>query len=275
MRKTDNSDIEKLLKNMLQLRESSESIHNFKTNNSDNGTIREQTELAAETPTETDKGKNKKLVSRRCAKPDECDIKMQVKYPHEKLDPRHVIETNRNFDQLPLYLLIVGELELVEQEDISKEERNVRIAIAKTLCYHKMYLEDEDLRNGYDQIVKKVERGMQGWDRVFGEHLHEYLNYRVNVNLREQIQEGNTAPFTKVDRKKNRQDENNKMSLENKERVIYCQDYNNQRCRFKDHHKGKFAGKTVTKFHICKKCHQSGEIRSHRETDDFCPRKEA
>ena len=137
-----------------------------------------------------EKNKSRKLVSGKCNKPDESDIKKQVKYPHEKLDPRHVMGTNRSFDNLPLHLLVAGELELAEQEGISENERKGRIAIAKTLCYHKLYLNDGDLRNGYDEIVKKVERGLQEWNQVLGEHLHEFLNYRANVNLREKSATG-------------------------------------------------------------------------------------
>ena len=57
--------------------------------------------------TDSDRGANKNLTSGRCNKPDESGIKIQVKYPHEKLDPRHVIDAKRSFDQLPMQGLFV------------------------------------------------------------------------------------------------------------------------------------------------------------------------
>ena len=135
---------------------------------------------------------------------------LKYKYSHEKLDSRHIAENKKEFNKLPLHLMIAGELEIIEREDITSEEKRARITIAKTLCYHKMYLQDDELRDGYDQMLKKVERGMQGWDPVLGEHLHEYLNYRANVILREKIQKDDqNKEFTKVEHRKSSSDRKN------------------------------------------------------------------
>ena len=60
---------------------------------------------------------------------------------------------------------MAGELELALQEgrSIMEEERKARLNIAKTICYHKQYLSDRDLRIGYDSILKKVEQGREKW----------------------------------------------------------------------------------------------------------------
>ena len=218
--------------------------------------------------------KGKKLVSGKCTKPDEADIKKVVRFPHKHLDSRHA--RNRCFDKLPFSLLIAGELELIAQEDITSNVRKARTAIARTLCYHKTYLDDENLRDGYDHILKKVKRGAQEWDEVLGEHLHEYLHYRANVILRQKLQEEPEQGFTKVEHRKNGQQ--NRRSLPGKaskqeETIIYCHDYNRNECVHRDHHEGHFNGQKVVKFHICRKCHASGEIKSHREGEDSCPRK--
>ena len=168
-------------------------------------------------------------------------------------------------------MLIAGELELIGQEDITENERNARIAIAKTLCYHKLYLKDEELREGYDQILKRIERGTQDWDEALGEHLHELLNYRANVLMREQMSENNNSNFTRVENKRQKERRNDK---ETDNRIIYCQDFNTGNCIHRDHHEGRFAGKKVTRFHICKKCHSVGEMKSHREGSQNCPRKD-
>ena len=193
---------------------------------------------------------------------------MVVKFPREKLDLRH--GKNREFDGLPFNLLIAGELELITSE-IDQDEREARLAVAKTLCYHKNYLKDEDLRDGYDQIMKRVERRQQGWNEVLGEHLHEILDYRVNLIVREKLNEAaessNNQPFIKVD---NRKSSEKRREMDTSAQVIYCQDFNSNRCPHPDHHEGRFAGNKVTKWHVCKKCLEKGKKKSHRSMDEMC-----
>ena len=59
----------------------------------------------AETPPKLDNENSeesrKKLISGKCAKPDDTDIKIVVKYPHENLDKRHV--KDHKFDSLKFY----------------------------------------------------------------------------------------------------------------------------------------------------------------------------
>ena len=97
--------------------------------------------------------KGKKLISGKCTKQDESDIQLVVKFAHEKLDAKHV--QDQVFDQLPCNLLVVGEIEITLLHP--KPERTQRLQIAKTICYHKLYLKDEDLRNGCDCVMKRVE----------------------------------------------------------------------------------------------------------------------
>ena len=131
--------------------------------------------------------KGKKLVSGKCTKPDESDIKQVVKYAHEKLDSRHV--QDRVFDNLPFNMLVAGELEIVMLRTTPPEEREACIQIAKTVCYHKEYLGDEDLRNGYDAILKRVEQGNEVWGAHLGEELHKHYDYRANVIVRNKLQD--------------------------------------------------------------------------------------
>ena len=56
-------------------------------------------------------GRNKKLVSGKCAKPEESDIKLVIKYPHEKLDAKHI--KDRKFDNLEFNILVAGELKII------------------------------------------------------------------------------------------------------------------------------------------------------------------
>ena len=222
----------------------------------------------------TKSDKYKKLTSGKCARPDESDIKRVVKYAHDKLDPRH--STEKEFENLKFNLLIAGELELASQQGISPQERQARLSIAETLCYHKNYLPDEVLREGYDITLKRVECGAQDWDEVIGEHLHEFLHYKANLIMRSMLQsDGDSTPFKFVE---NRKQAGKTPLMENiksnKDQVIYCNAYNMENCRFQDHHEGKFSGQNVTKWHICKKCWSIDNVHKlHRENSEECPRK--
>ena len=70
----------------------------------------------------------------------------------------------------------------------------MRIEIAKTMAYHKQYLGDDDLRSGYDTVLKKVEQGVSTWDVSMGEDLHKLYDYRANVLLREKLAGGDKKP---------------------------------------------------------------------------------
>ena len=212
-----------------------------------------------------DKSDNKKLVSCKCAKPDETDIKVVVKYPHEKLDKKHVQE--RSFDRLEFNNLIAGELEIVANYCQTEEEREAQIDIAKILCYHRKYLDDHDLREGYDSIMKQVEQGSLQWTDSLGEKLHNHLDYHANVITRSRIAQESQP-------RNERRNAAVKTTIDNtKEKVYYCLEYNLGTCPQADNHEGRIGGKRVTKFHICRRCHKEGKYKSHRESDDSCSKK--
>ena len=215
-----------------------------------------------------EKDGKKKLVSGKTTKPDESDIKKQIKFAHEKLDPRHV--KDRIFDTLSASLLVAGELELALQKNITEDERLGRISIAKTVCYHQKYLPDDDLRVGYDTILKRLEQGEEQWSAKLGEDLHVFYDYRANVLLREKT----TSDKSKQKTVSSENDKKEEEGDETKEggRIIYCMEYNLGKCAFDKSHKGKFRGKTgITKWHVCKACLKHGDLEKHAEKDGKCP----
>ena len=222
--------------------------------------------MVADPEGSTTGGKNdKKLVSGRITKPDESDIKKQVKYAHEKLDPRHV--KDRVFDKLDFPLLIAGELELASRPEISMEERVARVEIAKTLCYHKLYLNDEDLRTGYDSVLKTVEQGQEVWSSKLASNLNNHLEFRANVAWREKIDK-----VTNGNKKKDSVSDTSKSDLgsvseEAEPKLIYCMDFNKGICSNQKSHYGKWKGKKLMKWHVCKACLKNSEIKNHAEKD--------
>ena len=207
-------------------------------------------------------------------KADEFDIETVVKYTHEKLDTRHVL--NKEFDKLPFNLLVAGVLELAAQEHISKEERMNRILMAKTICYHRQYLRDEDLRNGYDSIIKKVEQGLESWKSNLGELLHQHYDYRTNIIMRTQIQERNNEEKWKSGEKNGKKEMgmNEGIGKQEGEKPIFCMEFNKGECPQPSSHQGNFGGQRCIKWHICRKCLCFGEFLVHTEVDRECSRRE-
>ena len=210
--------------------------------------------------------RKKKLVSGRCARPDETDIKLVVKYAHEKLDPRHI--SIRDFDQLDFNTLIAGELEIALLEETPLCEATARIEIAKTLCYHRRYLGEKELIKGYDNMLKQVEQGKLTWTDEMSEKLHQHLDYQANVITRDKMLAQQETGFTKVERGK--ASGNGRNNTDGKEKAFYCLEYNLGTCNFKGSHEGRLGTRRITKQHICRKCHREGEIKNHRETDEAC-----
>ena len=154
---------------------------------------------------------------------------------------------------------------------MSADECTAHTEIAKTLCYHKRYLGDDDLREGYDSILKQGEQGKLNWKDDLADKLHNHLDYRANVIIRDRValQEG----FNKTEVSKQTEKRVNPTDSNVKDKIYYCLEFNLNNCPHSDNHEGRMGSKKVTKFHICRKYHKDGEFKSHREMDECCPRK--
>ena len=228
--------------------------------------------------TTTESNTGKKLVSGKCAKPDDTDIKVVVKFAHEKLDPRHV--QDRQFEKLNFVQLVAGELELATRAGIHEDEQKARTNLAKVICYHKQYLHDADLRSGYDHVLKQVEQKLLNWTDDLGDHLHQFYDYRAMALLREKIQQqarqegGNaTGAGVKMERKSLEKSENMtaQEDTDSLPKPVFCMEFNQGTCKQTDTHEGHFGGKRCLKWHICRRCRRIGDIRHHAEKD--CTRK--
>ena len=69
---------------------------------------------------------------------------------------------------------MAGELEIIANHCGLAQEREGRTQLAKMLCYHKKYLEDEDLQEGYDSILKQIEQGTLQWGKIWE---RDYIHY--------------------------------------------------------------------------------------------------
>ena len=201
-------------------------------------------------------------------------------YPNltKLLDDRHVRGHEKTFSKLPFHLLCVGELEIIRRTDLAMQEREARLAILNTLCYHCAYLDISKLKAQYDATMKKVERGASTWSVDLAEKLHMDLAFRASVINRESS--GKEVKVSKNDKKANSQDDFKTPSGKKQEsklpteiKMHYCLDFNKGSCTFDDNHEGKFGNKEVTLFHLCCRCLLSEQKlkRNHPESDPNCP----
>ena len=225
---------------------------------------------------EEEEKKTKKKKSGRVAKPDEIDIKKVVRYAHQKLNPKYV--KARVFDTLSFSELVAGELELATQTDAPPEERQVRTEIAKCLCYHKQYLQDDELRIGYDVTMKRVEHGLDQWSLKMVDEMHKFFEYRANVIAREALAKADNTSHGKNSQKSVKENQSSATKLDQKgddsnpdRSIVFCMDFNRNQCNQHKSHIGKWQGKQVMKYHVCRSCLRNNDVTNHSEMDPKCP----
>lgn len=219
------------------------------------------------------KKKKGKLKSGRFELVDEMDIVKVVKYAHAKLDSDFV--RVKKFDQLPFHHLVAGELELIGRKHCSDQERMARVGILKYLAYHFAFLDTDELREQYDSIMKRVERGELDWSSNLARKVHKSLTYRREALDRERnLSDAKTRAVDKSKATKVNEKKGEKTKDKAQEEIIYCADFNRGKCTFSTSHLGKWAGREVMKLHICRKClAEDGAKKAHTEMDETCPNK--
>ena len=108
-----------------------------------------------------EEGKSHKLKSGKTTKPDESGIKRVVQYGHEKLNSVHM--RSRIFSDLTFHFLVAGEIELILQETMGPQEKLARLHLLHMLCYHREYVDVEDLKDQYNVVMKCIETGQFSW----------------------------------------------------------------------------------------------------------------
>ena len=227
----------------------------------------------SEASSETDSAKSitkrngkKNIKSGKCANPDKVGLLKSVHYPHEKLNIQFVKE--RSFEKLSFHFLVAGEIELLLDQNnrMTLAEHNARLAIVKQLCYHREYLEIDDLRDAYDSVMKEIEQGQSDWGTHLADKIHQFCEFRSNLIMREKLQKQANGRVSTGN--------NNNEKTKDTE-LVYCGDFNKQSgCNFTDHHEGRFNSKPMLKWHICRRCYNdTKEKKFHSETDGSCPKR--
>ena len=214
------------------------------------------------------KQRGKVLQSGRTAKVDCMDIKKVVKYPHSKLNREFVQQMA--FDDLPLNIFAAGEIELILSTR-SEAEKLARLKVLLICLYHSQFLEMEEIREQYDVIMKRVERGELHWTDNLPDKIDRAMDRRARLTEKSNLVmvKQSTSKSKKI--KKNK--EERPIVKVNSEEFIYCMKYNKGDCLEGNTHTGKFMGReNVLKHHVCRRCFiEKGVKVGHAQIDDRCP----
>ena len=202
-----------------------------------------------------------KLISGKLAKIDDLDIKLQVKYPHSKLNGEFT--TVREFDKLTLNLFAAGEIELILRTG-NEQEKQSRLKILLTVLYYSQFLDIKELRDQYDVLMKQIERAELCWSNPLSDRMEQALDRRMWLRDQAEKKSGATGHGDKKSK-----DKSGKL----KEEFVWCHAFNRGTCPESGTHKGKFAGREgVTLNHACNRCLQEkGICVGHAAIDDKCP----
>lgn len=221
--------------------------------------------------------KGKSIKSGVKAKSHKIQLKTSELCAQAVLDEEHCPGTH-TLENLTFEQLVAGELEICTMRDVSKKEKFARLRILKLLAYFANILPQKTLIKVYKAVILKVEKGIFNWSAELVEKTENMLDRAVSkIKIsrdRDRIKVDRTLDKNVTEKQKTRKEPG--LVAKNVERVVYCADFNKNRCDKENNHEGKFMGKDVIKVHMCHNCLTiDKEKRFHPEGDDKCPHKTA
>lgn len=218
--------------------------------------------------------KGKQIKSGVKAKAHKIRLKTSELCAQAVLDAEHC-PGSYALEDLTFNQLVAGELEICTTCEVSKKEKHARLRILKLLAYFACILPQIVLIEIYKAVILKIEKGLFTWSSEIVKKAESMLDRAVSKNkLHKENENKRTEKVLEkqmTEKNKERKKELGLM-LKSGERVVYCTDYNRQKCEKESVHEGKFAGRDVVKHHICKACLTiDKEKRHHPENDDKCP----
>ena len=195
--------------------------------------------------------------SGRHEKPSNTKLVSNEWYAHTALD--EALGGEREFNELSFNLLVAGEIEIINSQQISKKEIYSRLEVLKQLAYKHEVMSLRDILSQYASFVSKVEKGRFRWGSKRDlAAFEQQLMYTISIDRNQKEQGGTSRTYDKLKGK----------PMGKEERKKYCLDYNKGLCKLQSPHEGSLNGVTVTKHHICKHCLiDEGVERNHPSKD--------
>ena len=129
------------------------------------------------------------------------------------------------------------------------------------LCYHIEFLDLSEIKDQYSAIIRKIQTGRLKWPVNLAGVVHEALQFRTLALNREALTK------SKQTKQKSKEGEC--------EQVVYWNEFNQNKCKERGDHEGRFNNTKCLKRHICWVCYKEGKLQErHSEKSDSCPLKQ-
>lgn len=154
---------------------------------------------------------------------------------------------------------IVGELEVISRDGISKSERNGRLTFLKKFLYYSSTYEFKGLKAFYAAWLREIELGNKTWD----DDPHQIETAILTKHIRPQQKNAQYA---------NKKDSAKSSSEKVSEKVWFCNLYQRNKCQHKNSHIAVIKGEARMCQHICATCWLKDKTKLvHPESSSSCP----
>ena len=223
----------------------------------------ESSSSSASSKSKKHKKKKKHMKKKSGIKSKASDkVKLPQKWPHAHLQFEFV-NKQVTFEQLDFKMFIVGELEIISGDKISKTEKAGRLELLKKIIYYSNAYEFKGLKAFYAAWLREIELGKKSWTDDSG-HIEAAI---LSKHLRSQ--KGTTSNAGSASSKKDYS------KASETEKVWFCSQYQRNKCPHKSGHlissRGT-KGQMRWAQHICATCWQKDSVKlEHPECSTSCP----
>lgn len=188
-------------------------------------------------------------------------VKFPQKWSHSFLQYEHV-NKSVSFENLDLKLFVAGELEIISDESLSKEERKGRVALLKKNVYYCNTYSFEGLKSFYAAWLRQIELGIKHW-RDDSQCIEQAI-------LSKHVLRFDSSSKRPVKPMANPVGEVRKEA--EVERLWFCALFNRNRCAKSGDHFDVVRGRMRHCLHICASCWQKDQKKlKHAECSKECP----
>jgi hypothetical protein len=186
-----------------------------------------------------------------------------------------------NFKELPLALLVCGELEIMNLPGISEQERWARAELLIQTCYHSLSFDWSQVQTFHSNALFEYECGLRNWaGRESLLSLEAHTLYSRNPMQKGHVMQG--AKFQNNASQSVRNFDNSRKprtdvlaQAQAKGQKLYCKDYQVGKCTFSfAPHKVHVNNNTYDVNHFCSSCFRlTKRMNSHPANSPDCPSK--
>ena len=185
-------------------------------------------------------------------------VKVRVIWPQEMLGPKYTnYAMNKiKFQNLDSRMLCCGELEIIQSDLISSEEKEHRLKMLNDIMYNSAFFEWSAILRLHAATLSDIERGVLSW----GDDTSKLEKQILLPHPKKTTVNQSTGKSKKTEKKSD------------SDKTWFCSAYNRNECNIKEPHTQEFNGKLYPVQHICGKCWRVNKSKSvHPETSSECP----